>query len=81
MKLSDDQVNSFKELGYVFIENVFNSEEVKKMNDELPKLYNLDREEVQKEQIARLDTIKEKRNSKSGPHHFGHWLHVGIGTA
>jgi ectoine hydroxylase len=49
MKLSDDQVNSFKELGYVFIENVFNSEEVKKMNDELPKLYNLDREEVQKE--------------------------------
>ena len=49
MKLSDEQIKSFKELGYVFIENVFDAAEVKKMNDELPKMYSLDREEVQKE--------------------------------
>ena len=49
MKLSDEQIKSFKELGYVFLENVFDAQEVKKMNDELPKMYSLDREEVQKE--------------------------------
>jgi ectoine hydroxylase len=49
MKLTNEQINSFKELGYVFIENAFDSGEVKKMNDELPRLYNLDREEIQKE--------------------------------
>ena len=49
MKLSDEQVKSFKELGYVFIENVFDAEEVEIMNNELPKMYSLDREEVQKE--------------------------------
>ena len=49
MKLSDEQIKSFKELGYVFIENVFDAAEVKKMNDELPEMYGLDREEVQKE--------------------------------
>ena len=49
MKLSGEQIKSFKELGYVFIENVFDAAEVKKMNDELPEMYGLDREEVQKE--------------------------------
>ena len=28
MKLTVEQINSFKELGYVFIENVFDAEEV-----------------------------------------------------
>ncbi len=49
MKLSSSQTKSFKELGYVFIENVFDKDEVKKMNDQLPSLYDLDRPEIQKE--------------------------------
>ena len=49
MKLTVEQINSFKELGYVFIENVFDSVEVSKMNKELPKLYSMDKEQIQRE--------------------------------
>ena len=46
MKLSDDQVNSFKELGYVFIENVFNSEEVKRFADSPPDIDGSEHDEI-----------------------------------
>ena len=49
MKLTVEQINSFKELGYVFIENVFDTVEVSKMNKELPRLYSMDKEQIQKE--------------------------------
>jgi len=49
LELSNEQIKSFKELGYLFVENAFDSEEVKNMTKELPGLYNLEREEVQKE--------------------------------
>ena len=49
MKLTVEQINSFKELGYVFIENVFDSVEVSKMNKELPRLYRMDKEQIQRE--------------------------------
>ena len=49
MKLTVEQINSFKELGYVFIENVFDAVEVSKMNKELPRLYSMDKEQIQRE--------------------------------
>ena len=49
MELTSEQIKSFKELGYLFVENAFDAEEVTTMTKELPDLYNLEREEVQKE--------------------------------
>ena len=49
MKISNEQIKEFKELGYLFIENAFDEEEVKTMTKELPDLYNMDRKEVQRE--------------------------------
>ena len=60
MLLTDDQISSYKELGYLFIENAFDSNEVSKMNKELPSLYNLDRPEIQKEKV-RGETNSKKR--------------------
>ena len=48
---------------FSFIENVFDAEEVKIMNNELPKMYSLDREEVQKEKDGKeiMETLSRQR--------------------
>jgi len=64
--LTDDQISSYKELGYLFIENAFDSNEVAKMNKELPSLYNLDRPEIQKEKDGKtIRTIFAAQNFNS----------------
>ena len=68
MKLTVEQINSFKELGYVFIENVFDTVEVSKMNKELPRLYSMDKEQIQREKDGKaVRTVLRSINADNIP--------------
>ena len=49
MELTKEQVKSFKEAGYVFIEDLFKLEEIELMNNEAKTIYDIERPEIVKE--------------------------------
>jgi ectoine hydroxylase len=53
MRLSEQQLRDFEELGYVFIPGVFSAAEIDVLTDELPGIFALDRPEVWREKDGR----------------------------
>ena len=49
MELTEKQIKSFRELGYIFIEDLFQTDEIELMNNEAKAIYNIERPEVVKE--------------------------------
>ena len=49
MKFTEEQTKSFKEAGYVFIEDLFKAEEIELMNNEAKAIYDIERPEIVKE--------------------------------
>ncbi len=49
MELNNDQIKSFRDQGYVFIEDLFSEDEIKLLNKEAEEVYSVERPEVMKE--------------------------------
>jgi len=54
MELTKEQVKSFKEAGYVFIEDLFKLEEIELMNNEAKTIYDIERPKLLKKRTGRL---------------------------
>ena len=49
MELNNDQIKSFRDQGYVFIEDLFSEDEINLLNKEAEEVYSVERPEVMKE--------------------------------
>lgn len=56
MKLTDEQLKQFDDLGYVMLQDVFSPEEMAVVNGDLPRIYGMDREEVWRESSGAVRT-------------------------
>ncbi|ANK82384.1 MAG: proline hydroxylase [Rhizobiales bacterium NRL2] len=56
MKLTDEQLRQFDELGYVMLPDVFGQDEMDAVTADLPRIYGLEREEVWRESTGAVRT-------------------------
>ncbi|PJK31250.1 phytanoyl-CoA dioxygenase family protein [Minwuia thermotolerans] len=56
MKLTDDQLRQFDELGYLMLPGVFSADEMDAVTADLPRIYGLEREEVWRESTGAVRT-------------------------
>ncbi|HIN91608.1 MAG TPA: proline hydroxylase, partial [Alphaproteobacteria bacterium] len=52
MKLSEIQIDDFNSDGYLFLPKLFSDAEIDVLRAELPRIFSLDREEIERDEIS-----------------------------